>query len=100
MDAEGDIKGIMNIHRILQDGGRFCFSAPIAPVSRVDFNAHRIYSPEYLASFLQPLFDIERFSYVDTPGDLHVDASIQEGRTNGVCGIFELIKRPATPTGK
>ena len=44
---DGHLLGLDNIYRILRNEGKFYFSVPIGP-QRVEFNAHRVFSLQYL----------------------------------------------------
>lgn len=98
IDYWGYLKGIQNITRILKKGGRFYLSVPIGN-QRIEYNAHRIFSVKYLIDVLSEFYNIERFSYVDDEGDLHVnvnltDESIESDfNCNHGCGIFEMVKK-------
>jgi hypothetical protein len=98
IDAYGHIKALDNIHLILKTGGTFYFSVPIG-TQRIEFNAHRIFSLEYLCKILLGKFDLVSFSYIDDDDNLHEDVIITPevkqlnfGCQYG-CGIFELIKK-------
>ena len=94
---DGHIAGLLNIHQILQKGGKFYLSVPIGP-QRIEFNAHRVFSIQYLARLLQTDYRIDRFSFVDDKGELHEIARIDDAeakRNFGChygCGIFEMTK--------
>jgi len=98
IDFNGHLKGLENIYKMLKKGGKFYFSTPIG-TQRVEFNAHRVFSIQYLLSIFQPKYEIIEFSYVDEKGDLHRNASLSEDniKTNFNCelgcGIFEFIKK-------
>ena len=98
IDAYGHIKALDNIYIILKTGGTFYFSVPIG-IQRIEFNAHRIFSLEYLCKILLDKFDLVSFSYIDDDDNLHEDVAITVeakqfnfGCQYG-CGIFELIKK-------
>lgn len=98
IDSDGHLKGIRMIYEVLKTNGLFYFSVPIGP-QRVEFNAHRVFSMEYLIKILTPMFDIIEFSYIDDKGFLHenisllgVDLSSNFCCKYG-CGIFELKKK-------
>lgn len=98
LDFDGHLAGLRNLTRMLQTGGRFYLSVPIGP-QRIEFNAHRIFSVEYMLGLLGASFQLDNFSYVDDDGDLHQGVTIDAGvaRTSFGCsygcGIFELTKR-------
>ena len=98
IDAYGHIKALDNIYRILKKGGRFYFSTPIGP-QRIEFNAHRVFSLNYLLHLFESNYELIGFSYVDDAGSLHntVPLTRESIETNFNCsfgcGIFELVKK-------
>lgn len=98
IDYYGYLKAIKNIAKILKNKGRFYFSVPIG-LQRIEFNAQRVFSVDYLISILSQDFDILSFSYVDDNGDFHENIELKKdnykfnfGCQYG-CGIFTLIKK-------
>ena len=94
IDYHGHEKAINNITEILKPNGIFYLSVPIG-IQRIEFNAHRIFSVQYLIDLLQPKYEILTFSYVDSQGDLHENVSLREeavSRNCEGCGIFVLRK--------
>jgi SAM-dependent methyltransferase len=97
IDYWGHLKAIKNITAILKKGGCFYFSAPIGP-QRIEFNAHRIFSVEYLISVFSADYTIKSFSYVNDLGIFYEDAelTLENIQSNFGCkygcGIFTLIK--------
>lgn len=97
IDANGHKVAIENIYKILKSGGRFYFSVPIGK-QRVEFNAHRVFSLEYLMKILGNKFLINSFSYVDDLGNLVENAELSgESISSNLncqygCGIFDLTK--------
>jgi hypothetical protein len=94
LDPHGDTVAIGHLSEMLAPGGTLYLSAPMGP-SRIEFNAHRVFSIADLSRMLEPLFRIERFSYIDDAGDLHDNRSWSDdaarnnyGCTYG-CAIFE-----------
>ncbi len=98
IDPEGWRKGLENLKDMLKPGGVLYLSVPIGP-TRIEFNAHRVYSVSFMLDCLKLDFELERFSYVDDAGDLHEGvALVDEDAENSFgcrygCGIFELKKR-------
>jgi hypothetical protein len=94
---DGYIKGFDNLCRILRRSGKFYFSVPIGP-QRIEFNAHRVFSVQYLLELIGNRFQIDRFSYVDDKGDLFANVELTpENIKNSFgcrfgCGIFEMTK--------
>jgi SAM-dependent methyltransferase len=98
IDIDGHLKALKNMHKILKKDGIFYFSTPIGK-QRIEFNAHRVFSPAYLLKKFSEEYELLRFSYIDDIGrffedhkltqqDLENDLGCQYG-----CGIFELRKK-------
>lgn len=98
VNYDGYLVAFNNLYAMLKQGGKFYFSVPIGP-ERIEFDAHRVFSIEYLLSMINGKYDIDSFSYVDDDEDLHenVDLSSPDVHDNFGChygcGIFELTKR-------
>ncbi len=97
IDPLAHLKAIDNIWHLLQRNGIFYFSVPIGSL-RIEFNAHRVFSLEYLIRILNPKFKILEFSYIDDRGILHENCILNNelistnfGCYYG-CGIFILQK--------
>ena len=96
LDAEGDLKAMRELQRVVAPGGSLFFVVPVGrPVIR--FNAHRIYSfAQALAGF--PELTLQEFALIpDDPaqGSLIVGAAPEMvDRQNYGCGCFWL-RRPA-----
>lgn len=99
IDVNGHLKGFDNLYQILRPNGILYFSVPIGQ-SRIEFNAHRVFSIEYLLKMCDKKFEIITFSFVDDSGDLNFDIELTEAliaancNCNYGCGIFELKKLP------
>jgi SAM-dependent methyltransferase len=97
VDFDGFLKALSKINNILKTGGKFYLSVPIGP-QRIEFNAHRVFSVNYLLSLVSENYKIDSFSYVDDKEDLfkNVEFSDEEiSRNFGCsygCGILELTK--------
>jgi len=92
------LKGLKNIYKILQPDGKFYFSSIIGR-QRIEYDAHRVFSIEYLLKYFSDKFKIESFSYVNDENQLFENAELSErnieknfGCFYG-CGIFELTKK-------
>ncbi len=98
INYNGHSNAIKNITQILVKGGKFYFSVPIGK-QRIEFNAHRVFSVDYLLNILQVDYNIEGFSYVDDKGnfyervDLHSENIKNNFNCSYGCGIFELVKK-------
>jgi len=96
LDAEGHLKGWRNLVHLLQPNGKLYFSVPIGP-QRIEFNAHRVFSVEFLLDLFGPNFRVTAFAYVDDGGRFNeTDLTPRLISTNlhcrFGCGIFELKK--------
>jgi len=91
-DPDGDIKAAEEIERVLAAGAHFLFVAPMAERSRIEFNAHRIYSHQAILD-LFPNLEVVEFSLVL---DNHRDGLIRyadPARLHGqvfACGCFHF----------
>jgi len=98
IDYFGYEKVINNISIILKYKGVFYFSVPIGP-QRIEFNAHRVFSIQYLLTIFSENFYVQSFSYIDDKGDFHKNIELSQSAVknnlgcNFGCGIFELIKK-------
>jgi len=97
IDINGHLKGLESIYQMLKIDGIFYFAVPLGDL-RIEFNAHRVFSLEYLLRLFTNKYKIVSFSYVDDHGELHKNLELNElakqdnfGCKYG-CGIFELIK--------
>lgn len=102
LDFNGHVKGLTNLHRMLEPGGTLYLSTPISCRQRIEFNAHRVFAVPRLCALLQPLFDIQAFAFVDDQGNLNTHVDVREPQAqhtwglNYGCGIFELQDRRAS----
>ena len=97
LDADGHLKGLANLYRLLKSGGMLYLSGPVGP-QRIEFNAHRVFSISYLLALFSGRFEVVRFSLIDDAGKFLPDLSLDPkfvadnyGCRYG-CGIFELRK--------
>jgi hypothetical protein len=97
INYDGHIIGWENIYKTLKKGGKLYFSVPIGP-QRIEFNAHRVFSVNYLLDLIGSRYKIDSFSYVDDNGNLCSNVSLEKSSIdknfscNYGCGIFELSK--------
>lgn len=98
IDPFGYLKGFKNITSLIKQNGLFYFSVPIGP-QRIEFNAHRVFSLNYLLAMFKHDFDVINFSFVDDEGDFYENVILSEERIENNCdciygcGIFILKKR-------
>lgn len=99
IDIKWHIKGIRFITRMLKTWWKLYFSTPISKKQRIEFNAHRIFSLNYLNELLWiwEIYHLLSFSYVDDEWKLHKNQSLEIWKKDTFnleywCWIFELIK--------
>lgn len=91
IDADGDLKAIRELKRVVRKGGTFLFVVPVGK-AKIVFNAHRIYDPHALI----PLFDgftLNDFSLVTDKGDFIRNAGLDLAAAQQYgCGCFWFVK--------
>jgi len=91
IDPEGALKAALELVRVLKPGGRLYVTAPIGR-ARVCFNAHRVFSPEGLASLFAGL-EVKNFNWVDDQGDFHSGGVLADAVAyEYACGFYEFEK--------
>ena len=97
VNYNGYLLGLNNLVNILKIGGKLYFSVPIGP-QRIEFNAHRVFSVQFLLDYFSKNFTLDQFSYIDDNDILYENVTLNNtkiidnyGCTYG-CGIFELTK--------
>lgn len=96
--VDGWIDGLRNLCNMTETGGRLYLSVPITCEPRVEFDAHRVFRPDQIASALPQDMTIERFSFVDDSGDLHTDIDWKDDEVgSGLdlrygCGVWFIQK--------
>lgn len=92
VDPEACFKAMKEFSRVLKPGGRLYFSVPIGR-ERIQFNAHRIFSPMTILDTFQSL-ELISFSAVDDMGRFDSDTSMETYvDADYSCGLFEFTKR-------
>ena len=95
LDYDGDLKAVAELRRVLAVGGQLLFVVPIGGVSRIQFNAHRIYTYcQVLRMFAN--FELVEFALIPDDGSSlglvrHADESFSNAQRYG-CGCFWLRK--------
>ena len=96
IDVDGHIKGIKNLVKLVEPGGRLYLSFPIGMDNEVHFNAHRVFDPEWIETVpaIANKMKLVRFDYVDDEGNLHTDKPVRDavGKTRFGCGIYTFEK--------
>lgn len=97
VDYFGHIKGFKNITSIIKKDGKLYLSVPIGS-QRIEFNAHRVFSVNYLINLFKNDFKIDNFSYIDDAENVHehIDYTSQFAADNFNCrfglAIIEATK--------
>jgi SAM-dependent methyltransferase len=92
LDPHGSTKAAQEISRVLKPGGRLLLSIPVG-VERVQFNAHRIFSPRTALSMFGGL-ELSHFSMVDDDGKFSFGVDPERSvECRYACGMFEFWKR-------
>lgn len=91
LDPQGDLKAIDELKRIVMPGGDLLFVTPVGQ-SRIEFNAHRIYSYEQIVEYFSPL-QLKEFSLIPDAGGLleNADPALVKQQQYG-CGCFWFKK--------
>lgn len=91
LDADGDIKAIEELKRVLQKGGSLLFVTPVGN-PKIEFNAHRVYSFEQIKEYFSPLV-LKEFSLIPDTGGLieNADPALVKQQKYG-CGCFWFTK--------
>lgn len=97
LDPRGHLMGLAQLTRLVAPGGRFYLSTPIGR-ERVNFNAHRVFSPNTVLSWFGNEWQIERSAVIDDRN--HVTQSIgREAFSNTPCetGVGVLCAKKTAP---
>ncbi len=98
VDYMGHISALLNLVKMLTSHGKLYISMPIGPL-RIEFNAHRVFSVEYLVSILSDAnLKVLKSSLVDDKGDFHNEVSLNKGMLNNFgcsygCIVLECMKK-------
>jgi SAM-dependent methyltransferase len=91
LDPQGSRRAAAELARVLQPGGRLFLSVPVGR-ERVCFNAHRVFSPSTIESFI-PGLQLESFSLVDDIGRFREGVTVEAATDLEYgCGMFEFLK--------
>jgi len=91
LDPSAAFRAMGALARVLAPGGTLYFSVPIGR-ERVEFNAHRVFSPQTVLDAFGAL-ELASFSAVDDAGALHEPARPADyADADYACGLFEFFK--------
>ncbi len=88
LDNEGDLKAIQNLKKSTKR--HLLFVVPVGKPA-VYFNAHRVYSPVYIASLFAE-FTCREFYLIPNNGQQPVVTEIQEVNLPYACGCFHFVR--------
>lgn len=63
IDPEADLKAIRELIRVTKPGGSIIFVTPIGGSAKIEYNAHRIYTYDYILEYFKGL-DLAEFSLI------------------------------------
>lgn len=95
INPNGSVDGFRALKNLLLPGGILYVSVPISDLPRTEFNAHRVFSPDFIPSLAaENSMKIRRFDWVDDDGRIQNDSEWLS-RTNAQqlnfgLGIYEL----------
>ncbi len=97
IDPDGHLKGFDFIKKMIKPNGLLYLSVPIGKL-RIEFNAHRVFSLEYIINWVTNDFIIERIDIIDDNERIFYNYKIEETplAIEYGCGIFTLKKRTNT----
>ena len=92
IDVDGHIKGLINISRMVADGGFLYISFPIGKV-RIEFNAQRVLAPAWPIPILEN-FELIDFVLIPWKGQPIFDSNPYEVDTSifGQAGLYKFKK--------
>lgn len=95
IDAQGDIKAMNELARVLAPGGSLLFVVPVSRSARIEFNAHRIYTYTQIMGYFRGL-SLREFALI--PEDGSRGGLIRNANPNFLefenyaCGCFWFVK--------
>jgi hypothetical protein len=96
LDPDGDLKSIWELQRVTAKGGSLLLVVPVGEKSRIQFNAHRVYQPEWIVEQL-PELQLQEFYFIPgqkgTPEIISAHSQSISGENYG-CGCF-WFKKPS-----
>jgi Caenorhabditis protein of unknown function, DUF268 len=91
IDPYACFKFMDSLQRVLAPGGKLYFSVPVGR-ERVEFNAHRVFSPGTIVKQFAKLL-LESFSFVGDDGSLCLNTEpLSLPDSEMACGLFEFTK--------
>ena len=92
IDPEGDVKAIKELKRVCSVNGNLLLVIPVGK-KRIQFNAHRIYDPFEIISYMNG-FELKDFSLINDQGAFADNADLNEAAKQIYgCGCYWFIKK-------
>lgn len=90
LDAQGDLKAITELKRVIASGGSLLFVVPLGEKAIIQYNAHRIYTYQQILSYFSDMQLVD-FSYINDAGNYIPQAHEIDtvGQVYG-CGCFHF----------
>lgn len=95
LDAEGHLKGLAQLMRMVKPGGIFYLSTLVGR-ERIEFNAHRVFSPQTMLSWFAESWEIQRSAIIDDQLQLsssHGDSALNQAKCETGVGIVAAVCR-------
>ncbi len=91
IDPDGDLKAISELKRVISNDGSLLFVVPVGK-TKIEFNAHRIYSYEQIEEYFNDL-KMKEFTLITDEGKFieNADKNLVKEQKYG-CGCFWFIK--------
>lgn len=94
IDPTGDQQAARELTRVLKPGGRLLIATPVGATSRIEFNAHRIYTYDAVCA-LFPKLELIEFSCIPELGPHGITVRAHSGdlqKEMYACGCFVFTK--------
>ncbi len=91
VDYDGDLKAINELKRVVAPNGDLLFVVPVGKESKIQFNAHRIYTKEQILEYFSD-FDLLDFKFIREKGEGGLLNNVDNKEAYG-CGCFWLRKK-------
>lgn len=94
IDSSGDLKAINELKRVLVVNGSLLFVVPMGKISKIEFNAHRIYTFKQIKEYFSDL-ELREFSLIpEKHGSIIYNATENDvDKERYACGCFWFIKK-------
>jgi SAM-dependent methyltransferase len=94
VDPHADIAAMQELQRVVKPGGSLLFVTPIGSKSKVEFNAHRIYTFNQIREYFKNLDLIEYSIIPELHGNMILNASAHDtAQETYACGCFWFKKK-------